>query len=103
LLILHAHCTKDFGAIARRHVIAYAAGGATETIVPGETGVFFYEQTWESLLHAVLHFNADGWDSARIRDHAQKFSATNFKTMIKKYVEDHYEEFSKKLNQTTLV
>lgn len=86
-----------------RPVIAFAAGGATETIVPGETGVFFYEQTWESLLNAVLHFTPEGWDSNRIREHALKFSAGSFKVSIKKYVEDHYEEFRKKLNQTSLL
>ncbi len=86
-----------------RPVIAFAAGGATETVVPHETGEFFYKQNWESLLNAVLHFKSESWDSAHIREHALKFSNSNFKTNIKKYVDDRYEEFSKKLNQESLL
>jgi glycosyltransferase involved in cell wall biosynthesis len=86
-----------------RPVIAFAAGGATETIVAHETGEFFYEQNWESLLNSVLHFKSENWDSAHIREHALKFSTAIFKTAIKKYVEDRHEEFKKKLNQETLI
>lgn len=82
-----------------RPVIAYSVGGATETIIPGETGVFFNEQTWESLLDAVLHFDAKAWNSELIREHALRFAAGNFKMRIKKYIEDRYEEFQQSLSQ----
>ncbi|MEK7213376.1 MAG: glycosyltransferase [Patescibacteria group bacterium] len=87
---------------AGRPVIAYAQGGATETVVPGETGVFFYCQKWESLLDTLLHFRPENWDRARIRQHAEQFSANNFKQNLKKYVEDRHEEFRKGLNQNAL-
>ncbi len=86
-----------------RPVIAFAAGGAAETILPGETGVLFPEQSWESLLNAVLHFNASHWDSLAIREHALKFSADTFKLTLQKYVNDRYEEFLKSLDQSTLI
>ncbi|MEK7625182.1 MAG: glycosyltransferase [Patescibacteria group bacterium] len=86
-----------------RPVIAFAEGGATETVVPGETGVFFREQTWESLFEAVLHFNSLAWDSEKIREHAGKFRAENFKLAIRDYVEHHYEEFQKGLHQPQLL
>lgn len=85
-----------------RPVIAYPVGGATETVIPGQTGIFFEHQTWESLLDAVLHFDEQGWDSEKIREHAKKFSADNFKRRVKKYVEDRYEEFRQGFNQCAL-
>lgn len=82
-----------------RPVIAYPVGGATETVIPGKTGVFFHEQTWESLLDAVLHFDEHKWDSNVIRAHALNFASENFKRKIKNYIENKYEEFKKELNQ----
>jgi glycosyltransferase involved in cell wall biosynthesis len=86
-----------------RPVIAYGAGGATETIIPGETGLFFTEQTWESLLDALLRFNHAAWDSAKIQSHAERFSLTNFKNSLRQYVTHRYEEFKQGLHQPTLL
>lgn len=100
---------EDFGITAveamacGRPVIAFSQGGATETVLPNETGIFFHSQTWEALLDTVLHFNHENWDSAKIREHAAKFDAHNFKVSIKKYIDDRYEEFQKGLNQETLL
>jgi glycosyltransferase involved in cell wall biosynthesis len=50
---------EDFGMIpveanaSGRPVIAYAGGGARETVIDGETGLFFDEQSVESLIDAV--------------------------------------------------
>lgn len=55
---------EDFGITpleaqaAGRPVIAYAKGGALETVVDGKTGLFFDEQTPESLNAAVTRFLA---------------------------------------------
>lgn len=100
---------EDFGITAveamacGRPVIAFSQGGATETIIPNETGVFFHKQTWESLLDKLLHFNYENWDSGKIREHAAKFEANTFKTNIKKYVDDRYEEFRKGFSQEALI
>lgn len=85
-----------------RPVIAFPVGGVTETIIPGETGVFFAEQSWNSLLDAVLHFNHENWDSAKIREHALKYDVAHFKDKMRKYVEDRYEEFKQGMNQCAL-
>ncbi len=100
---------EDFGITAveamacGRPVIAYNQGGATETIIPNETGIFFHAQTWESLLDALLNFNYENWDSGKIRQHAAKFDAINFKNNIQKYVVDRYEEFKHGFNQRALI
>ncbi|MBI5222200.1 MAG: glycosyltransferase [Candidatus Magasanikbacteria bacterium] len=85
-----------------RPVIAYPVGGASETVIPGETGVFFRTQSWESLLDTVLHFNYENWNSEKIREHAERYGVDLFKEKIKKYVEDRYEEFKQGLNQCAL-
>lgn len=100
---------EDFGITAieamasGRPVIAYAGGGATETVIPNETGVFFTKQTWESLLDKLLHFNYENWDSGHIRAHANKFGVEIFKNNIKKHIDDRYEEFKKGFNQEVLI
>lgn len=76
-----------------RPVIAYGVGGVTETVIPGKTGVFFDEQTWESLLDAVLRFDEKEWDSHYIRAHAQRFSTRAFMSEIRQYVEHRYAAF----------
>ncbi|TAN34037.1 glycosyltransferase family 4 protein [Patescibacteria group bacterium] len=85
-----------------RPVIAYAAGGATETVLPNETGVFFHKQNWESLYKILLNFDPYSWDGERVRQHAAKFNSANFKQKIKDYVEHRYEEFKKGLSQERL-
>ena len=74
-------------------VIAYGVGGATESVVEGKTGVFFKEQTWESLLDTLLKFENTSWDRKSIREHAQQFDVEKFKRDMKQYVEDKYHDF----------
>lgn len=85
-----------------RPVIALAQGGATETVVERETGLFFHHQTWESLLHTMLHFDHTAWDSNKIREHAAQYNIVIFKDNIKKYVEHRYEEFQRGVRQGAL-
>jgi len=100
---------EDFGITAiesmasGRPIIAYSQGGAAETVTPNETGKFFNRQNWESLFDAVLNFNYENWDSQKIREHSLKFNPENFKSGIKKYTEDRFEEFKKGLNQQALI
>jgi len=90
---------EDFGITpiesmaAGRPVIAFAQGGAIETIINGETGVFFPKQTWESLLNTVVNFNPNNWDSEKIRQHAQNFSSQNFKNNFINAIDQQYQLF----------
>ena len=62
-----------------RPVIAYAGGGALETVVEGVTGTFFAEQTPLSLAEAVRRFEASAFDPGAIRAHARLFDVSVFK------------------------
>lgn len=61
---------EDFGIVpvevmaAGRPVIAYGRGGILDTVVDGETGVFFLTQTTEALIDAVERFEASGLSDA---------------------------------------
>ena len=59
-------------------VIAYAGGGALETVIEGRTGGFFHERTVESLLAALDRAEAIAWDPAAIRRNAECFSEERF-------------------------
>ncbi len=52
---------------AGRPVVAFGRGGTRETIREGETGVFFAEQSAESLIEALAHFDQRAYDPSRIR------------------------------------
>ena len=56
---------------AGRPVIAYRGGGALETVVEGETGVFFDSRDARSLEGAVRGFDAASFDPGRLRRHAE--------------------------------
>jgi glycosyltransferase involved in cell wall biosynthesis len=77
-------------------VIAYAGGGALETIVgvnaarmedrSSATGVFFYEQTPEAVADAVRLFERHSFDPRRIRDRAMMFDQSAFKEKIQAFL-----------------
>ncbi|RLZ11569.1 glycosyltransferase [Faecalibacter macacae] len=68
-------------------VIAYAKGGVLETIIENKTGVFFNEQSVESLNNAILIFEQLTFDNNFMRNHALNFSEENFERNFKQFVE----------------
>lgn len=104
----YAHCQalihpqdEDFGITAveamasGRPVIAYKSGGALETVVEKETGIFFEDQTWQSLARAVLRFKSENFNPEKIKNYANRFSKERFKKEIIKFVEKVYEKKNK--------
>ena len=78
-----------------RPVIAYGKGGALETIIENETGIFFYNQTVSDLEEAVKKFEGMSFDKNVIRKHAELFDEKIFKEKINNYIHDKYDEFQK--------
>jgi glycosyltransferase involved in cell wall biosynthesis len=70
-------------------VIALGKGGALDTIVDGTTGLFFAEQTQESLENAISRFKAMTFDRAVIRKHAEQFSLVRFKERLAQEIGTH--------------
>lgn len=74
-------------------VIAYAKGGALETVrgLDGEnqTGVYFYEQTPDAIAAAVRHLDqrSEAIDAAACRTNAERFSAPKFDQAFAELVE----------------
>jgi len=87
---------EDFGITviesmaAGRPVIAYRRGGATETVIEGQTGLFFDEQTPDSLVTAIKKYCVTDFDVLAIRRHAEQFSIANFERQIKDFIDKHY-------------
>jgi len=73
---------------AGRPVIAYAQGGALESIIPGTTGEFFNDQTVESLVNVLKKFNPNKYDSELIRARAKEFDKEIFMTKIKNFINE---------------
>jgi glycosyltransferase involved in cell wall biosynthesis len=118
---------EDFGILpveamaCGRPVIAYGAGGVTETVLPvnrrpsapghargtgagGErddaappTGVFFWEQTVEALIGAVELYerSAGRFEPEALRAHAMAFDRSVFEKRVAGFVADCYEAWTR--------
>jgi glycosyltransferase involved in cell wall biosynthesis len=85
---------EDFGitpleALASgRPVIAYGAGGVLETVREGVTGMFFRDQTPESLQGAVETFEktVNPFDPRECRQQAERFSPERFRSELRAFL-----------------
>jgi glycosyltransferase involved in cell wall biosynthesis len=89
---------EDFGIspiqamAAGRPVIAYAAGGALETVIPGQTGALFDMQTAESIIEAVEQFDEQSFDPWAISAFAANFDTAQFKRKMLRFIEVKLEQ-----------
>ena len=83
---------EDFGIVpvevmaSGRPVIAYGRGGALDTVVDGETGMLFHDQSAEGLIEAVESFEAQRlWDldPQALAAHARQFDEAHFQDGIR--------------------
>lgn len=83
-------------------VIAYGKGGALETVVDGRTGFFFPQQTPESLIQAVEHFEQQGHNirPEHCREQAEHFSIELFRERFSRAVDAAIQEFNPNPNST---
>ena len=75
---------EDYGIVpieaqaSGKGVIAYGRGGALETVVENQTGVFFGEQTVESVVDAIVAFEKMQLDPQEIRRAVIRFDVPHF-------------------------
>jgi len=74
-----------------RPVIAFRGGGSLETVIEGKTGLFFDEQTVESLIAAVERFESKKWNYQKIREHAESFGNGRFQEELFDFIKDKWE------------
>jgi len=104
-------CEEDFGIVPvealsfGRPVIAYGRGGVRESVVgsceeagispENATGVFFAEQSWESLAAAIRKFEAEEhrFRPAHIKQQADRFAPHRFRKNFGTYLSEKWEEF----------
>lgn len=86
-------------------VIAFQKGGTMETVIDGETGIFFAEQTAESIRDAVAQFEwqSDELDAVRIRQNAERFSVARFRAEFANYVLGEFHSFARRDSQPAAV
>jgi glycosyltransferase involved in cell wall biosynthesis len=85
---------EDFGIVpveaqaCGRPVVAFGRGGALETVIDGETGVFFFEPTAASLAAALERVATMRVDTPRLREHAQRFSRERHRDTMRALIDE---------------
>ncbi len=88
---------EDFGitpleaAASGKPTVAFRAGGALETVREGETGVFFDQQSAESLIAALGELESRRWPAKVIREHALRYRRSAFMEAIDEVVQREWE------------
>jgi glycosyltransferase involved in cell wall biosynthesis len=83
---------EDFGIApveaqaAGRPVVAFGAAGALDTVIDGETGVLFKEQTAEAVEQAIRRLEGLPLDPRRIVDNARRFDSAVFRRELAAFV-----------------
>ena len=96
---------EDFGitpleaAASGKPTIAFAAGGALETVVEGETGLLFQQQTADSLAAAIKKFESGSFNPQAIRTHAEQYRKRVFMAKIKELVHNEWLGFKQKSHE----
>jgi glycosyltransferase involved in cell wall biosynthesis len=90
---------EDFGIVplecmaSGRPVIAFGKGGVLETVIPDETGIFFYEQTPDAIIEAVKKFEKMHFEPEKIREHARRFDLKVFQQKMINVIEEFFKPY----------
>lgn len=94
---------EDFGIVpleamaSGTPVIAYASGGALETVTDGVSGLFFQDQSIESLGEAITRFGKMTWNPRTVASGIEKFGPAIFKTRIAHFLQTAWKEHKEML------
>lgn len=86
---------EDFGIVpleataSGTPVVAYGKGGALETVIDGVTGVFFKDQTMDSLDDAISRAGSIAWNAGRMREQALGFSRAVYRRRMIESLRTH--------------
>ena len=77
-------------------VIAYGKGGVLETVIPGKTGILFGEQTSESVVQAIQHFESGHVTLERdhLYENAARFGPERFQQELYGFIEQAWRDFN---------
>ena len=90
---------EDFGLVSLEAqacgcpVVAFGAGGSLESVVDGETGVFFPRQEVASLVDAVRRLEGIRFNRERLRSNAERFSSENFRKAMCEAIGEKWRSF----------
>ena len=73
-------------------VVAFAGGGALETVQEGVSGVFFESQSVKAIVQAIERFEAKSWPVEQVSSGVEKFSRETFKNKIKQFIDTKVSE-----------
>lgn len=84
---------EDFGLVSVESqlygtpVIAYNKGGALDTVIGGVTGLFFTNQTVNSLKKAIQRFEKTEFDRKTVMKYATRFDTKSFQDRVQKIIQ----------------
>ena len=74
-------------------MIAFAGGGALDTVIDEETGLFFREQSVEALIEVIERFEQMAFDPVAARTNAERFSNERFRRELGEFIEAKWQAF----------
>ncbi|MCG7407948.1 glycosyltransferase [Paenibacillus sp. ACRRX] len=70
-----------------RPVLAYGKGGALETVIEGETGLFFRDARVSCIVEKLKQMSITQFDSNHIHQHAASFNKQRFQKQVHQFIE----------------
>lgn len=98
--LIFASVDEDFGItpveaqVFGTPVIAFKGSGVDESVIDGQTGLFFHELTTESLNSALQQFENMKFDKEKIKENARMFSKERFKKQIVEFINSRLNTFN---------